>query len=429
MHKESSTKDFLTNIDKKHHIDTDLERVKRGSLNMTDKHLVKDFAEHVTGNTTNKFKIGNNTEDVQDTLKGDLDSKINIRQTRSVLKTLRSMFYHDIPPTPERKPAIQPHLERSNDVNTNSSITELIENLTESVRLLNDNLAKLKLQARENIGFLLIKIQNMNESRYIENATATDLTRRKRDIGKIVNENLKNNQNDTNPTLENNTISFNLNKNGHGIKDAKDNIQSTIISDSEAMNIAKELSKSKRDVNLSNAETGTVKSTNNDTSSVNATLNNQDMIKQSAEVDLDKSKVKAGNSTDIQVVMSEEVSNYVNMLGQKKESRRFLNSKEDLLFFIENTYNDIKNLIGQMADVKDKYSDLIVYKIGYIIANLDIIDSALSKLKNRIFLHRNSWDMKRLQTLFRKLSMSKKLVTSVMGFLTNYDEKQHFIEQ
>lgn len=347
--------------------------------------------------------------------------EINANDTRpkrhTALKLLRDFFHHNDTAPAKKKSVVPLYLRQSPEIKENSTFTELIHNLTESIKILNKRMSNLQLHVNENVGFVLIKVplSEIEAKKYLkalqEDRRGTKSRNEKFRLKRELAENSTEISN--NSSLEYNTTQLNATKNDNSIMDAKEIVEPTIISDSETINELNELNKSKRDTKIT--DTDNYSPTND--SIVNTT---------EKSVELTSSKIfgkREGNPTEAKANETNNFKNESEPLNNSTKDTKLRDDtrkhfSKDLLFFIEKEYNEIKNLIAPTDVIRDKYSSTILYKIGYIIANLDTMEISLNKLKARVF--NNVRDSKRLQHVYKKLNMTKKLVANVMSYLNKY---------
>ncbi|CAG9790492.1 unnamed protein product [Diatraea saccharalis] len=115
-----------------------------------------------------------------------------------------------------------------------------------------------------------------------------------------------------------------------------------------------------------------------------------------------------------EVVGNENVNDYDKSVDVAKEL------KGNLISIVTDAFKDIKQKIGPIKTIKDKYLSDDMFIIGYIVACIDTLEITLTKLMAEMESKEQFWNEKQLMELFNKLNTSNKVIGRLMDSLHKY---------
>ncbi|XP_050360279.1 uncharacterized protein LOC126780063 isoform X2 [Nymphalis io] len=94
--------------------------------------------------------------------------------------------------------------------------------------------------------------------------------------------------------------------------------------------------------------------------------------------------------------------------------------KERLLHYINEGFDEIKNKIKSLQQIKNMFSNNVNYKIGYIIANLDSLDANMKKLSDHLNVNKRLLNDTKILSLYDTVKASTTAVNNLMDVLKKY---------
>ncbi|XP_046976234.1 asparagine-rich protein-like [Vanessa cardui] len=94
--------------------------------------------------------------------------------------------------------------------------------------------------------------------------------------------------------------------------------------------------------------------------------------------------------------------------------------KERLLHYINEGFDEIKNRIESLRQLKNMFSNNVNYKIGYIVANLDSLDANMRKLNEHLNVNQRILNDTKILSLYDTVKSSTTAVRNLMDVLKKY---------
>lgn len=101
------------------------------------------------------------------------------------------------------------------------------------------------------------------------------------------------------------------------------------------------------------------------------------------------------------------------------ESNDTLEVKQKLLTYIEENFQELKEQIKKLQEMKQIYEGDSGFRVGYIIANVDVLQDNIKKLKEVTDENNNLWTERQLIEVFDKLKASNKVMVGLMQNVKN----------
>lgn len=96
--------------------------------------------------------------------------------------------------------------------------------------------------------------------------------------------------------------------------------------------------------------------------------------------------------------------------------------KIKLLNYIYESYNEIINKIDPLSKVKTQYQNENIYKIGYIMSNIDTLEVNLKNMKKDVDTNKHNFDETKILNVLDTFMASNRIVTSLIESLKILDK-------
>ncbi|CAG4952720.1 unnamed protein product [Parnassius apollo] len=94
--------------------------------------------------------------------------------------------------------------------------------------------------------------------------------------------------------------------------------------------------------------------------------------------------------------------------------------KDKLLFYVQESIREIQMKVNSLVRVKAAFSNVVPFRMGYIVANIDTLAVNMKNLRQNMEANKNIWDERQILNVYDRLKISNAIVSNLLAVLRAY---------